>query len=320
MNMASRKRTSTLCLCAVTAWAFGSPVSAEEFVLVYHEASGSGSARLLDGGDTEFGGGMTFGPTDPSMSFVARDISTQPGVLAARSKASGRSNINFIDGDLSIRVELSVLYLPSNITGGDNPGGMADGELSSVIEFMMPVEEVEWVYFLDVDDTVSFEGSSSVLIENVTQRQELVSLNEGMDGIVETTLSANVGDIIRITSEMEGFGSTGPAGTREYTSIFGMSLFMIPEPSTLMLFAPAALLLHRRTRRPEAAGRCGASVVGSPTFEKVGHQSGEVGHLRRSSETGTSGNARPTELIDIRGGVTHNHDFGTVCDAFDVHG
>ncbi len=257
MTMASRKRTSRLCICAVTAWAFGVSASAQEFELIHHSGSGGGSAQLFDGGDAVSGSFSNPGTDMTLLGYTAVDVSTQPGVLAAQSRSVGFSEITLVEDEIFIRVELDVRYRPSIITGGDNPGGMADGQLSSIIEFMMPVDEADWVYSLRIQDTVSFEGSTSVIMENVTQNQTLLSLTEVVFPPVFTTLSANAGDIIRITSEMEGFGSTGPAGSRRYSPIFQTSL-LIPEPSTLLLFAPAALLMRRRTRRLAAAGRCGA--------------------------------------------------------------
>jgi hypothetical protein len=64
---------------------------------------------------------------------------------------------------------------------------------------------------------------------------------------VHTTLSAQAGDLMRVTSLMSGSGDTnGPSGLREYDATFGMS-FTIPEPATLTLLLAAAMIYPVKT-------------------------------------------------------------------------
>ena len=71
-----------------------------------------------------------------------------------------------------------------------------------------------------------------------------------MPGFVDTVIVGEVGDIIRISSQMSGSGSAaaGVAITRQYEADLDM-LFTIPEPATLALLALGTLVALRRRRR-----------------------------------------------------------------------
>ncbi len=136
--------------------------------LSFHEASGSGTANVFDGGPPASHSDSTFDPSDRDMLFGAVDR-TRPGSLGAAATASGASTAVSHDDSMTVRVDFVAQYGGSLFPGGDNPGGMAEGEVASVIEFIMPVDELDWLYELRIDDTIAFEGSTSVVFENVTQ-------------------------------------------------------------------------------------------------------------------------------------------------------
>ncbi len=143
---------------------------AEGIWFSWHEFSGEGWADVFDGGlpGGDSDGGMgSGGPGSQGFGFGAYDR-TQPGSLGASASSVGRSQIfPFEGGGMRVRVALSVSYIPSLSPGGDNPGGAAEGELSSIIEFVMPVDELLWAYQLRIRDTIEFEGSTRDLFENV---------------------------------------------------------------------------------------------------------------------------------------------------------
>lgn len=202
---------------------------AGDFTFSHHEASGSGWANLFDGGPPISAQGSTFSPTDLSMSFLALDL-TMPGSLGASAEAVGGSfisQLSEVDG-IRVGVELNTLYLPSLFPGGDNPGGAAEGELSSVIEFIMPADEIVWSYQLIIDeDAPLFEGSTLVVFENVTQSQTRLTLTEEVLFQKKETLFANAGDLMRITSAMSGSGSNGPGSSKQYEANLIMR-FVVP--------------------------------------------------------------------------------------------
>ena len=213
-----------------------------------HEASGSGSANVFDGGPTDFDTGATTEPTDHFMSFLALDFTDTSGSFSANAKAGGRSQVvEASDTTFRISVDLVVGYFPSGFPGGDNPGGQAEGELTSVIEFTMPAEKLTWYYQLLIDETGAFHGDTNVFVQNVTQSRTLLQLSSEVFS-VQTTLFADKGDTIRITSEMSGAGSMGPGSFREYQSTAEM-FFIVPEPQTFLLLALGAIFTLQKPRR-----------------------------------------------------------------------
>jgi len=244
--------TARFTILALTVSSLGADAAgAGDFTFSLHEASGNGWANLFDGGPPISAQGFTFSPTDPSMSFLALDL-TMPGSLGASAEAIGGSFIGQLSPEdgIHVQVKLTTLYLPSLFPGGDNPGGAAEGELFSVIEFIMPAEEIYWVHQLLIDeDAPFFEGSTNVLFENVTQSQTLLTLSEEVL-FEKGFLSGNAGDLMRITTEMSGSGSMGPGSPKEYESTLNM-YFIVPEPATGLCFLCAALawLMPKRHRR-----------------------------------------------------------------------
>ena len=235
---------------SVLAWlTFVASAQAAEFTFSSHVASGSGSANVSDSGPLMLDSDSTFDAADPRMSYSAVDQSSA-GSLGAVALSSGRSEVLVLGPEMWFELDLDVTYLPSLFPGGDRPGGMAEGELSSVIEFPLPLDEIEWSYKLRIDQTIGFDGSSLVVVENVTRSQQLVELTSDMPGFVDTVIVGEVGDIIRISSQMSGSGSAaaGVASTRQYEADLDM-LFTIPEPATFALLALGAVVSLRRRRR-----------------------------------------------------------------------
>ena len=235
---------------SLLAWlVLAASVQAGQFTFSSHVASGRGSANIFDGGPTVFGAGQTANTTDCCMSFRAGD-DTGTGSLDALVRAFGESAVLPLGSEMRISVGFDVTYLPSLFPGGDRPGGTAEGQLSSVIEFPLPVDEIVWAYKLRIDDTIDFDGSSLVVVENVSESQTLLELDSTMPGFVNTTLAGQAGDIIRITSEMSGSGSAAPgvSTAREYRADLDM-VFIIPEPTTFPLLALGAIVALRRRRR-----------------------------------------------------------------------
>ncbi len=211
-----------------------------------HEASGSGTANVFDGGPPVFDERSTTGPNDAIMTLGAVDRTSTPGVLGAEAAATGRSHIESASDTTFRFVETFLVgYFPSSFPGGDNPGGEAEGELSSVIEFVMPADEIGWVYGLGIDNTFPFPftGSASVAVENVTQSLTLLELSSEVS-TVQTTLNGNTGDLIRITSLMSGSGGMGPGSGKEYEAFLGMT-FTIPEPATFFLLLAGCVAVGR---------------------------------------------------------------------------
>jgi hypothetical protein len=180
------------------------------------------------------------------MSFIAND-GTGTGSFNAFATAFGQSWIVELGDELRVLVDFDVTYSPSLFPGGDRPGGTAEGRLSSVIEFPLPADDVFWAYKLRIDDTVDFDGASLVVVENVSASRTLLELNSTMPGFVNTTLSGQAGDLIRITSEMSGSGSAAPgvSTSRRYDADLDM-VFMIPEPGSLVLLLAGLAVVSRR--------------------------------------------------------------------------
>ncbi len=212
-----------------------------------HDASGSGSANVFDGGPVLTSEAATTGPDDTSMSFLASDF-TVGGSSGATARAGGSSRV-FVDDEqnLHLDVRFDASYIPSFNPGGDNPGGTAEGELFSVIEFVMPTDELTWFYDLRIDDSEGFSGATRVIFENVTQGEAILDLQSEVFPTIETTLYANAGDVMRFTTQMSGSGETGPAPIRSYRPRF-RSVFVIPEPGMNLPVLMAMFYLLRRKR------------------------------------------------------------------------
>ncbi len=212
--------------------------------LLRHEGSGMGSAQLLGNDDTAEGSFFSDGdPLRTSLSFGASDLSEQPGVFGAGISASGISIYGLNDDVISAQIDFSLFYSPSNQIGGDNPGGMSEGEMSIVVEFEIPIDNPMWDYGLLIEETADFSGTTDLLIENITQGAVIADTQEM--SFQKGVLDALAGDVLRITTLHQGSGSTGPAGMRGYFSDLSVFIF-VPEPSSLMILAGGLVVSTRR--------------------------------------------------------------------------
>jgi len=213
-----------------------------------HEASVTGSANVFDGGPVVFESATTEGPDDSDLLGGAGDY-TRPGSQGASYATGGASIIVPSDVRLVLSVNFSSSYASSLFAGGDRSGGAGEGTLSSVIEFVMPTEELIWDWGYGSEQDIGFEGHATVTLENVTQNKTLLSIaGEGRYGDI-TTLIGRPGDVIRLTSEMAGGGSV-PANlvaVRGYDASFTMR-FTVPEPATLSLLILGVIPFTRPER------------------------------------------------------------------------
>ncbi len=222
----------------------------EPLTFLRHSAVGWGTAQVFDGGPTVSDSGGTEDSDDSSMSFLAVDF-TPGGSFGARASAAGRSSIASFEQSMGIVVDFVSKYSPSVFPGGDNPGGMAEGRIDSVIEFVMPVDELEWIYALRVEPEAPFQGFAQAVFQNLTTGEVLFDLTEPT-AVLDATLRASTGDVMRLTTNLSGFGSMGPGSGREFDSQVRMIL-TIPEPSSLLLLAAGAATVLRRNRPHERA-------------------------------------------------------------------
>lgn len=221
------------------------------FEVLLHEFCGSGSANVFDGGDVVSSESCNFGgpPNTNGGGYSVFDL-TQAGSLGAIALASGETRINpYMIGDtegIRIRIDINAEYAPSTLPGGDNPGGSAESGFSSVMEFEMPFDELPWSYDLDIDEDFPFHGSTHIVMENITKGSLLLELSTEIPEF-EGTLIGESGDLIRISSVLEGEGMMGPGSRREYEADFDMIL-LIPEPATVtLLMIGSVILVHSST-------------------------------------------------------------------------
>ncbi len=213
-----------------------------------HEAHGMGTSNVMDGGPPVMDTGQTTSLSDDRMTFNASDR-TMSGSLGAAARARGSSTVddNFgIDSSFRVSVDLTVGYLPG-LPGGDNPGGSAEGETHSVVEFVVPVDDMEWFYRLDIDNTFPFPftGSSSVLVENLTQSSIVLALDSELETEKRIPFPANAGDVIRLTSDFMGEGGMGPGSSKAYAADIGI-VFSVPEPGSLSILFVGLIVVARR--------------------------------------------------------------------------
>jgi len=219
---------------------------AEQFVITEHTVTGQGTANVFDGGPPATG---SFAPLFGGFSMSVQDF-TRSGTRGASAIASGGSFLSEFDNTLHVTVDLDVAYLPSFTPGGDFTGGTAEGEMQSVVEFQMPISELTWFYTVNTSVSTGFSGATSVVVENLTSGDSLLSLS-GATPETWTTLVGDVNDVIRITTIMSGSGTAPAPGrfVRQYTTRLAMN-FVLPEPGSAILLTLGALPLLRRRRSP----------------------------------------------------------------------
>jgi hypothetical protein len=251
---------------ALLLFAFASTAEAGNIWQWTHQASGSGTANVFDGGPVEEDSRATTGLDDPSMTFGAFDR-TQPGSLGARARVLGESRIlGASDYSFGVQIGYSVGYFPSSFAGGDDPGGEAEGSLSSVIEFVAPVDDPAWSYLMNLrqDPTNAFTGSTDIMLENLTRFTVFQIPSEDTSaGFRQFDFDVSEGDLIRLTTEMSGSGGMGPGTGRFYDVNFQLEV-LVPEPGTLSL-----LLISVALVRPRRRGRASTAPI-RPTAPVIG--------------------------------------------------
>ncbi len=225
-----------------------------------HDASGSGMSNVMDGGPPVVRSVATEGLDDGRITFTAADR-TRPGSQGASASAGGTSIVesfeNF-DGSfvMNITVDLLVGYFPSSFPGGDNPGGSASGEVHSLVEFVVPKDNAIWFYDFFIDNTHPelFDGSSSVLMENLTQSSVILDLTEETtsDGFIP--FNAAAGDVIRLTVDGDGAGGMGPGTGRNYDMDLSLRFSVVPEPGAMVLLTLGWSMIRRPRRTPFIEG------------------------------------------------------------------
>ena len=220
-----------------------------------HEAEGEGWANVFDGGPPVFDEASVYGPDAPSMTFAAYD-DTRLGTLGASFGSSGRVSVTPLADSFSFSVHLATDYIVEPRPDADRPGGQGEAWVRSVVEFVMPVDELGWLANVDIRDTSFFEGSMLSVVENVTTSMVLAEITDEPGFF--TTLRGQAGDVIRVTTEIAGGGAVPEEtfGYWMYWARLSMS-FRIPEPATSALLALGALLLSGRAGR-RVSGRCAA--------------------------------------------------------------
>lgn len=225
-------------------------VGGDVIPFTFHSFCGSATANVFDGGPPVSDGGCISdpfsGPLVSSGNYRVSDSTTMGGSLSAIASAISRSAVGSFGDGIGMSVGLLAGYSPSGYPGGDNPGGTAQAELHSVIEFVMPVDTLDWTYYLRIDEDPPFYGSTLITIDNVTQSTRILTLTSETYSVT-TTLDGHAGDLIRIASEIYGYGSMGPGSDRDYHSYLDMSF--TPEPSTIVTLLTATLCVRRRGRQ-----------------------------------------------------------------------
>jgi hypothetical protein len=216
------------------------------YEILRHEVEATVTAQLFDGGPPVTGGASQDNPNDFGVVLGASDST---GVGAWNSTVGGGvssiSNFELDAGLLRIFQNLDGRYSGSGLV---LPGGTMSGEMTSIIEFAMPVESLEWDLVFIVDETPSFDLSALLTIENVTSGEMLVSVSETF-GFIDT-LEGNVGDVIRVTTEYEVSGGVEAGASGFFSSKASLRTdFVIPEPTTATLFMTGAGLFFMARKR-----------------------------------------------------------------------
>jgi hypothetical protein len=129
--------------------------------------------------------------------------------------------------------------------GAKRAGGEGNGSVTSVVEVVVPMDEIEWGVSVDIDQEAEFSGTTHVVLENVTESITISAVSGS--GESRMTLRGMDGDLLRLTFQAEGRGNA-PAGIpaiRNYT-VEVSSAFIVPEPVGVTLVAIGAIVVLRR--------------------------------------------------------------------------
>jgi len=188
-----------------------SPVSA--FSFTSHSTTGQVYAEVP-------GGSPPYSPRNDSESTTdPLDNSIEVEVVAKRSEvaqaaaytSSSQTHITSCTNSLYINSLVHAQYAPPPVFRPDlpNPGGSGTATLNQTVEFLLPADTLDWMYKLNFS-TTPLATSASVTVLNITHGTTLLTLTSDTPH-TETTISGNMGDLIRITVEMST-GGVAPDG------------------------------------------------------------------------------------------------------------
>ncbi|NOT02590.1 MAG: PEP-CTERM sorting domain-containing protein [Phycisphaerales bacterium] len=246
----NNRRCSAIVTTGVTLWAalWVAPAALGGEIRTWtHEGAGQGTARVFDGGPVVTSMGYTTGSNDALFTFAATDF-TRVGARGATYSTGGESDVR-INGDaMTVVVNFNTTYNGGISSQDDHTGGEGQGSLWSVVELVMPQDELTWITSLIIHDTGWFSGDTFVKFENVTKGTTLLELDSPF--YEWGTLVGETGDVIRITSEMSGQGFFPTTVTLAYLAYEGSlnAVFIVPEPTTLVLLAFGISIVFRRRR------------------------------------------------------------------------
>ncbi len=232
----------------VVSWMSGPAARGEPtFEILRHEVDGGGTAQLFDGGPPVSDSISGDFPDDGVVGFSASDL-TGIGVGHSLISVSGFSSFNNPPNGsdtLGVFSDLDGGYIGD---GPNRPGGTTSGTWSSIIEFVMPVDRMEWEFIFTQTESSTFTQSSMVTVENVTAGDMLVSTTEPFGFVTE--LSGSVGDVLRVTAAyaVDGFAPPGASGLLNSNARLRSS-FTIPEPNALWILSFGIALCVSARRR-----------------------------------------------------------------------
>jgi len=233
-----------------------SRADAEGFEFTWHAFNAGGTVNVFDGGPPVSGSRSVAGPDYTWPSLTISDF-TQPGSMGALALMHASSQIEPALGDLTLRVRFYAQSTPSFFLGGDRPGGRAEGEMLSIVEFPLISDSTELFHELEVEASGGFSGTTLVAIENLTQSIVIRTIDTPTsppNTFEVSPIPGQVGDLIRITAQINGSGQI-PQGVLyggQYKSVLLMQF--VPEPSTML---PLLLMTPWFVRKGRSIHRCG---------------------------------------------------------------
>ncbi len=124
--------------------------------------------------------------------------------------------------------------------------------MTSVVEFVMPVDTLRWGVVFNIVKQPRYSGSGSLLVENITRSETLLdeSSSETMFFLLETTIDGRAGDLIRVSIAASASGAVAPGVVSSGGFDMGVrQLFIVPEPASLSLLGLGAFFVFKRRRQ-----------------------------------------------------------------------
>ncbi len=204
-----------------------------------HQAYGGGSANVTDNpwAVTDFDQTENH---DSLMTFTALDQSQNGTTTYYNVSGSSQVSVNR-NNHFAIDVLFDASYVPSEMAGG-TLGGIGRGSVISIVELAMPPAnrlgqyQLNMDLVLDINVSDMFYGSTTVVITNITDEyNELARFSSS--AVHNMNITQYAGDLIRISSYLEGGGSVSDAVASHeyYQSHLEVDFAVVPEPGTLVL-------------------------------------------------------------------------------------